>query len=122
MNPCVNCKHLLGKRDRPELAATDWRCHHPSNIASSYEDPVTGVQVQRYVLTNIYSCRSELPSMGALCGVEGKVFEEYVKPSYSHSQETESPLVASPNKVAAFKERLAALKAAKGKAVTLEDI
>lgn len=80
---CTNCVHLLGRRDKPELV-DNWRCHHPNNIASNYRNLVTGTPVIVYKIEDIGKLRYGVPLSSVpdsmLCGVEGKWFEEYVRP------------------------------------------
>lgn len=102
---CRDCKHLLGIRHKPELAA-DWRCAHPSNIDSVSHNLVTGDKIVIYHCTDLIALRNNSYE----CGPSGAWFEAYTPPVYTSPSLV--PIPSSPKPLnTGLKARLAALKA-----------
>ena len=72
---CRDCSHLVGKRLYIE-DARNWKCGHPSNVASTSKDAVTGADVYTFLSPNCYDTRK---GDGA-CGIAGSLFEPYERP------------------------------------------
>mgnify|MGYP001569005048 CR=1 FL=1 len=79
-NFCIECCHLLGKRQNVEGAADgSWKCYHPDNISSKSVDFVTGRTVYKLHIESIYQARA----LGSPCGEAGKQFAQYATPVYN---------------------------------------
>lgn len=89
---CRDCEFLLGNRHNPSL--TEWKCWHPSNIASSSFHPVTGIKETLLITPDIELVRT--------MGCKGEWFKEYIKPTYTPPTAPSMPA----EKLASLRKRL----------------
>ena len=69
---CVDCTHLVGRRNYFETAA-QWKCAFKDNVTSISKDLVSGMNVYSYQFSTCYSCRQDEQG----CGPTGKWFQKY---------------------------------------------
>ena len=82
---CADCKHLVGVRS-DRAAARNWKCAHPTNVAATGKDPVSGVTTYTYHTAACYDTRAA----SGPCLPAGILFE-----AYSHAVHSRPPVRSS---------------------------
>jgi|SRR6266853_3626370 len=76
---CKNCTHLLGNRDYIERHSL-WRCGANENIGTPIRNLVSG-ELELNLINPFCTDQRKKQLVDNRCGLEGKWYEEYKKPT-----------------------------------------